>query len=118
MTEPVLSIGFVQLFFTSILILIVIGLSFYEGLGIEKDYLIGVVRTFVQLLLVGYILEYIFALNRWYLVLLILAVMIGAACQAGVGRLKQKAFILYPMMTLSLVAGAGITIFVVTEVVL
>jgi putative ABC transport system permease protein len=118
MSEPILTLSFFQLSLTSILVLMVIGLSFYEKLRLEKDYLIGVVRTFAQLFLVGYILEYLFAVNRWYLVLCALGIMIGAACQAGVGRLKWKEGRLYALMGVSLLLGAGVTIFVVTEIVI
>jgi len=118
MTAPILSIGIFQLLLTTLLILLVVSLSLYENLQMEKDYLIGVARTFIQLFLVGYILEAVFNLNRWYLVLLVLTIMVGAACQAGVGRLKQKERILYIMMALSLVIGSGVTIFVITEVIL
>jgi putative ABC transport system permease protein len=118
MAEPIAPIGTGQLSLTVLLMLLVVGLSYYEKLALEREYLLGVGRTFVQLLLVGYILEYIFSLNRWYLVLLILAAMVAAACQAGVGRLRRRDLRLYPMMAVSLLVGGGVTILVVTEVVL
>ena len=118
MQEPILEIGTGQLALTVILVLLVFVISAYEGLRIERDYFIGLIRTFVQLFLVGYILEEIFSLNRWYMVVLILAIMVGAACQAAVGRLKQNDLRLYLMMSMSLAIGAGITIFVVTEIIL
>ncbi len=118
MKEPIIPIGWTQLSLTSILILLVVALSLVENLRQERDYLIGVLRTFTQLFLVGYVLDVLFSVNRWYLVLLLLALMIGAACQAGVGRLKQRDFRLYGMMALSLGLGAGVTIVVVTTIIL
>lgn len=118
MDAAILHISVGQLSLTSLLILLVVGLSFYEKLHLEKDYLIGVVRTVVQLFLVGYILDVLFALNRWPLVLCALAIMISAACQAGVGRLKWKQRRLFGGMALALVLGTGVTLFVVTRVVL
>ncbi len=118
MDEAILHISVGQLSLTSLLILLVVGLSFYEKLRLEKDYLIGVVRTVVQLLLVGYILEVLFALNRWPLVLCALAIMVSAACQAGVGRLKWRQSRLFGGMAIALILGTGVTLFVVTEIIL
>ncbi|NOY53767.1 MAG: iron export ABC transporter permease subunit FetB [Deltaproteobacteria bacterium] len=120
MDEAILNIGIGQLALTVLLILLVVGLSFYEKLRLTKDYLVGVVRTVVQLFLVGYILDALFALNRWPLVLCALAVMVSAACQAGVGRLKwrQSRSRLFAGMGFALILGTGVTLFVVTRIVL
>ena len=53
-----MSITSIVLMFVFIIIPIVISKSF--NLGLEKDTLIAAIRSFVQLLIVGYILQFIF----------------------------------------------------------
>jgi UDP-glucose/iron transport system permease protein len=60
------------------LVAVAIGISAWERVGLEGDLLVASVRSFVQLLAVGYILAYIFEGHGW-LTILALAVMISAA---------------------------------------
>ncbi len=55
-------------------------------LGLEKKLLVAGLRTVVQLLLVGYVLGWVFALDSPFLVLVLLTLMIGAASRAAIGR--------------------------------
>lgn len=71
------------------LILIAIGLSCWQRLGLAKDFLIGAVRTVVQLVLVGYVLIYIFAVGRWYITIAALMLMLIVATGAAVNRQKK-----------------------------
>lgn len=91
-----------------ILILIPISISFKTRLGIEKDILIGTVRTFIQLVLIGYILKYIFNLKTWYFILLMILIMALVAGYNAVKRQKRKISGLFPIITLSIFLGAGI----------
>lgn len=67
------------------------GLSLALRLGLEKKLLVASLRTVVQLLLVGYVLGWVFALDSPFLVLALLGVMIGAATRAAVRR-SQRTF--------------------------
>jgi len=40
--------------------------SYWQGLGLERDIAVGTVRTFVQLLTVGFVLQRLFDASRWY----------------------------------------------------
>lgn len=91
-----------------ILILIPIVISFRSRLGIEKEIVIGTIRTFAQLTIIGYILKYIFGMNRWYLVLLMVATMAVVAGYNAVTRQKMKIPGLFPIVTLSIFLGAGV----------
>jgi putative ABC transport system permease protein len=71
------------------LVLVVIGVSLYQSLGLERDLTIGSIRTVVQLYGVGLVLSAVFAAARWYWVVLILALMVVAATQAAVSRLGR-----------------------------
>ena len=70
-----ISLGYVDLVIALTLILIPITISFQSRLGIEKQVLIATIRTFIQLMIIGYILKYIFNLRKWYFVLLMILVM-------------------------------------------
>lgn len=58
-------------------------------LRLEKDLAWGTVRTFGQLFLVGYVLEFIFRIDRAWLVLLLFVFMIFWAAHAIRGRVEQ-----------------------------
>lgn len=51
----------------------------YQELGLEKDLVVGVIRTIIQLTIIGYILAYIFASQQLIFILLMLLVMISVA---------------------------------------
>ncbi len=61
------------------LVAVAVALSFYERLDLEKDIGIAVVRSFVQLAAIGYVIELVFGLESLGYVLLLLAVMVGFA---------------------------------------
>ncbi len=72
-------ISYPQLAIALVLIVVTMVLSRLERLDVEKDLLIGTVRSFAQLTAVGFVLQAIFNANRWYWVLLTLAVMTAVA---------------------------------------
>lgn len=103
-----ISLGYTDLLIALVLILIPIVISFQRKLGIEKDILIGTVRTFVQLMIIGYVLKYIFSFKKWYFVLLMVAVMAVVAGYNAVKRQQTQIKGLFPLVTLSIFLGAGI----------
>lgn len=92
-------------------ILIAMGLSWFQKLRLERDLLIGTVRATIQLLVVGYILNLVFALKSWPFILLMLLVMITVAANNVAGRGKglpgifPRAFI---SLTLTELTGMGL----------
>ena len=58
------------------LVAVAVALSFYEGLGLEKDIGVAVVRSFVQLAAMGYVIDYVFGLENVGAVALLLAGMV------------------------------------------
>ncbi|MCK4385015.1 MAG: ABC transporter permease, partial [candidate division Zixibacteria bacterium] len=58
------------------LVAVALGISWYEKIELEKDIAIGTLRAFIQLVAVGYALEFIFDLNKLWLILLTLLVMV------------------------------------------
>ncbi|MEN8264727.1 MAG: iron export ABC transporter permease subunit FetB [Nitrospirota bacterium] len=59
-------------------------------LKLEKDLLIGTIRTFIQLFLLGYVLKYVFALNNPLFIFFLFSLMIYFAASIISGRVKEK----------------------------
>jgi putative ABC transport system permease protein len=85
----VLDLSAWQLALALLLVIAVIVVSVMQRLGLERDLVIGAVRTIVQLYLVGLILAAVFAAATWYWVVLILIVMTAVATHAAVSRLGR-----------------------------
>ncbi len=68
-----------------ILLLVLIGVSLIlsrvRRYGLERDLLEGTVRTFVQLFVVGFVLNMIFHAHHWYWTVLMLLLMVSVATQ-------------------------------------
>jgi putative ABC transport system permease protein len=100
------------------LILIAIGLSVITQLRLEKDLIVGAVRTFVQLIAVGYVLNLVFSIEQWYVIIPVLLVMMGVAIHTIIGRQRYKFKKIVPIITFSLTIGTGITLFIVIVVII
>ncbi|NLI69938.1 MAG: iron export ABC transporter permease subunit FetB [Firmicutes bacterium] len=101
------------LFISLIFIVIAMLLSMHKRLGLEKEILYSTGRAFVQLIAVGYILQYIFASqNRIAIILALLAMTIIAGYHAG-----QKARGM-PRLKVYVTAIIGITSVVVLSLLL
>lgn len=106
------------------LILVAIGVSRWRHLELERSLVVGAIRAVVQLIAVGYILVYIFAADRWWLVLLALTVMLVSATQVaarrsgGGKRRKGDRKALWMISGTAMLLGSGLTLAFVTQVVL
>ncbi|BAU63061.1 hypothetical protein STA3757_04160 [Stanieria sp. NIES-3757] len=89
---------------------IAIALSLWQKLGLEGQLFYSAGRSLLQLMVVGYILEFIFALNTSWSVMLIVGVMISIATVVTRNRIGKKIQGLFPMIWLSLVASSSLTI--------
>ncbi|WP_414527452.1 ABC transporter permease [Nodularia chucula] len=72
------------------LMAIAIGLSAWEKLGIELNLAIATGRTILQLLVLGYVLDFIFALNNVWGVLAILAIIFTMTAIVARNRISPK----------------------------
>lgn len=59
-----LAVNNTSLFLAAMLVLVALGISLWQKLGLDRDIVIGVVRAVVQLFIVGYLLKYIFRVNN------------------------------------------------------
>lgn len=100
------------------LVLFVGGLSFALRLGLERSLAIASCRTVVQLLLVGYILQFVFTQRNPVLILGIIAIMIAAACQAAIHRPTRTFPEAWWMTSLTLTLVCFCTTLTVTRVII
>ena len=72
----------------------------------------------VQLLMIGYFLNYIFDTESASVALAVLAVMVSVAGWIGLRTVKEKQLALYPKALISLLIGGGTTLILITQGVL
>jgi putative ABC transport system permease protein len=65
-------------------------LSLWLRLGLERSLLVAAVRMSFQLLLVGFVLHWVFAVGEWYVVLAMASLMTLVAGFAAVNRTKAR----------------------------
>ena len=88
--QPLLDLTWMDLTVAVGLVLISIGVSRWHRTGLARSFAVGAIRTVLQLTLVGYLLVYIFAIDRWYLVVAALLIMLVVASKAAVDRQDSK----------------------------
>jgi putative ABC transport system permease protein len=115
--QPIVDLAWLDLVLAAGLLAIAGGISRWQGLGLGRDFLVGGVRTVVQLVLVGYVLVYIFALDRWYLVVAALLLMLLVATWTAVDRQPQPSRTLLGITGAAMLVGSGLTLAYVGAVV-
>jgi putative ABC transport system permease protein len=116
-----LDVSWLGLVSASVLVLIAVGISAWQRLGLARGFIVGAIRAVVQLVAVGYILVYLFANARWWLVLLALLVMLVAATATATRRHGSSGGDRRTLWTISgtaMLVSAGLTLAYVTQLVL
>ncbi len=108
--RPLADVSWPELGLAAGLVLIAVGISRWQGAGLGRQLLWGAARTVVQLLLVGYVLVFVFDLDRWYLVLAALAVMVAVAAATAARRQDRPDARLHGLMALAILVGSGFTL--------
>ncbi len=90
MTPSIIEITPLQLALCLVFVLLAGATSILYKLKLEKDLLIGTIRTFAQLFLMGYVLKFIFEIHVSWLVLLMFTGMVAAAVHIIRGRVSEK----------------------------
>jgi putative ABC transport system permease protein len=90
MTPHIIEIGPWQLVMCLGFVLLAGGTSVYHRLGLGRDLLVGTVRTFAQLFIMGYVLTFVFEVRTVWLVLLMFTGMVAAAIHIIRGRVKER----------------------------
>ena len=103
---------------SALLVVVVLVISRYQRLGLERSLLIGAARTFLQLALVGFVLAWVFHARTWYWTLLCLLVMAAVAVHTAVGRQEQRLPGLAALMAVSIAGGSfAVLAFVIKAVI-
>ena len=116
--QPPVDVAWLDLGLAAALVLVAVALSAWQRLGLARGFAVGAVRAVVQLALVGYVLVYLFAVQRWWLVLLALLVMLAAATKAGTDRVGAPRRVIVPIVGVAMLVGSGLTLAYVDAVVL
>ena len=117
-SRATIDVTWVDLGLAAALVLVAVGVSSWQRLGLTRGFAVGAVRAVVQLVAVGYVLVYLFAADRWWLVLLALLVMLAAATKTSTDRVKERRRTIVPIAGLSMLAGSALTLAYVDAVVL
>ena len=113
----VVAIGWPQLLLASGFVLVTGAIALWMQLGVTKDLAVAAVRTYVQLLLLGLVLRWAFAADRWWWVVGILAIMTVAAARIILKRAPDAPSGLF-LAAVTSMAVTGITVtFAVTGLV-
>lgn len=103
------NISISSLMIASLLAIVSLLFSYFQKLKLEKETMISVIRAIVQLIAVGYILEFIFGLNNpAFTTLLVLIMMFNAAYNASKRGKGIKNGLLISFA--SIAVGAGLTL--------
>ncbi|MCB9666117.1 MAG: iron export ABC transporter permease subunit FetB [Alphaproteobacteria bacterium] len=111
-------LGPADLALSALLLLLPAVVSVLLRLGLEGRLAVAAARTVVQLSVLGLVLQQVFALDRWYLVLPVLSVMLLAAARAAVQRARHRVRGVQLDALLALVVAASTVTFSTTELVL
>jgi putative ABC transport system permease protein len=109
-TAGIIDLSIWQVGLAALLVGVVIVISARQALGLERDLIVGTVRTIAQLYLVGLILASVFAAGRWYWVVLMLLAMTLVATQAAVSRLKKPIPGRYEIAATAICTSTAITL--------
>jgi len=99
-----------DLILTLLLIVVALGISRWQQLGLEGQLFLSAGRAFIQLLAVGYILELVFTLKTVWGVFGVLLVMIIIATTVTQNRISQKLSRLFWLVGGSLLLTTALTL--------
>ncbi|MGE1063551.1 iron export ABC transporter permease subunit FetB [Megasphaera paucivorans] len=110
------AISITSLLISSSLVLVTLFFSYWQKLKLEKEVIIGVIRAVVQLIIVGYVLEYIFGLKSPVFTTLLLIFMIfNAAYNAAKRGNDVKNGFYISFLSISIGTIATLTILVASK---
>lgn len=105
-----IELTYLQVGIAALLILVNGAISLVLRLGLERRLLVAAGRTVVQLLLVGWVLQWVFSLSRWYLVTALGLVMALVAGAAAVRRTDRR----YPGIWANAILSVWLSSWVIT----
>ena len=117
MDNPVISLSLPQLALAFVPVAITLAILFRWSFGTGNAlYALG--RMLVQLMLIGYVLAWIFGAHEGWLILLVLGVMLVASAWIATGTVKAQRWRLLGAALVSITVGGGLTLALITQLVL
>jgi putative ABC transport system permease protein len=116
--NSVLALSWLDLTLAAALVLVAMGISAWQRLGLARGFAVGAVRAVVQLVAVGYVLTFLISTRRWYLVLATLFAMLVAATITATDRQRSGRRRLFVISGVAMLVGAGLTLAYVDALVL
>ena len=94
----IIELDLIDLFWTWGLIAIAIALVSWQKLGLEGQFMLASIRSLIQLMFIGYVLEFIFTVDNAIAVIAIVLVMITIASVVAKNRISDKLKGLLPIV--------------------
>jgi putative ABC transport system permease protein len=113
-----IELDFIDLGLAVGLMVLAIGLSAWQRLGLEGQLALATARTLVQLLVVGSLLEIVFEVRNPWVILAVLMVMLTIAATVARNRISQKIPRLLPWVWGSIFLSSALTLIYVNLLVL
>ncbi len=117
MENPVITLSLSQLALAFVPVGITLAILFRWSFGVGNA-VYALVRMLVQLLLIGYVLAWIFGADNGLLILLVLAIMLLASSWIAMGTVGEQRLHLLGISLLSITVGGGVTLALITQLVL
>jgi putative ABC transport system permease protein len=111
--SPSIQISLGEVALALVLVAVAVAASLWERADLEGDIGIAVVRSFIQLTAIGYVIKFLFDQDSIALVLVVVAVMVVLAAWTAQRRAKKVPNAFWPLL-LALAVAAGATLGVVT----
>ncbi len=108
--QQVIALDFTDLAVCVALMAITIGLSAWQGLGLEYTLLVASGRTILQLVVLGYALDSIYKLNNSGAVLTILAIILTISAIVAKNRITTKIPLILPLVWGSMFVSTAIAV--------
>jgi UDP-glucose/iron transport system permease protein len=92
---------------TLALVVVAVGVSFWQRAGLEEDIAIAVVRSFIQLTAIGFVIQIIFDEDTLALVILLIAVMVVFGAFTARHRARHVPSAFWPLVIALGIAATG-----------
>lgn len=115
--EGAIVIGWGELAIATVFVLVTAALSVAMSLKLEKDLAIATVRTYLQLMALGFILRWVFDNQTWWIVIALMFVMVTAAARVVLKRAPDAPAGVWGSAALAMALTAFTVTFAVTALV-
>ncbi|NER00525.1 MAG: iron export ABC transporter permease subunit FetB, partial [Cyanothece sp. SIO2G6] len=116
--ETLITLDWLKMGWALGLIVLALGLMLWQGLDLTGRLMMGTARTILQLLVAGYFLQGVFALDSPWLVLLVLLVMAVVATAVSRNRISDRLPQLWPLIGASLLFSTTLTLVYIITLIL